>query len=93
MQRDRKRFSETSAGQQYSPFIDVIRDEVRRLNLMVEDFLSFAKNRPMPRRVLPADFLEDIVRLMSQEANAKNITIESNRHPADIEIEIGTTLF
>jgi hypothetical protein len=38
-------------------------------------------------------FLEDIVGLMSHEENEKNITIESNRYPADIEIEIGTTLF
>lgn len=88
MQRNRNRFSEPSAGQQDSHFIDVIRDEVRRLNLIVEDFLSFAKNRPMPRPVLLADFLEDIIRLMSQEANSKNITIESNCNPADIEIEM-----
>jgi signal transduction histidine kinase len=88
MQRENNRFSDPAPHQPDNRFIDVIWDEVRRLNLIVEDFLSFAKNRPMLRPVLLADFLEDIVRLMSQEANSKNITIENNRQPADIEIEI-----
>ncbi len=69
----------------------VIRDEIRRLNGIIEEFLSFSKSR----RLQLSDFsvtevLQKIVSLISEEASARGITIETKwRHaPAVIPMDI-----
>src|SRR5690606_10023476 len=69
----------------------VIRDEIRRLNGIIEEFLSFSKSR----RLELSDFsvtevLQKIVSLMSEEAKSRSITIETAWHlnPAVIPMDI-----
>jgi signal transduction histidine kinase len=56
----------------------VIRDEIRRLNGIIEEFLSFSKSR----RLELSDFsisevLQKIVALISEEAKSRGITLET----------------
>ncbi len=57
----------------------VIRDEIKRLNGIIEEFLSFSKSR----RLQLSDFsivevLQKIVSLIREEASTRGITIETN---------------
>lgn len=69
----------------------VIRDEIRRLNGIIEEFLSFSKSR----RLQLSDFslvevLQKIVSLIREEASARGITIETKWRlaPAVIPMDI-----
>lgn len=69
----------------------VIRDEIRRLNGIIEEFLSFSKSR----RLELSDFsvtevLQKIVSLISEEAKTKGITLETKWRlsPAVIPMDI-----
>lgn len=69
----------------------VIRDEIRRLNGIIEEFLSFSKSR----RLELSDFsvtevLQKIVSLMSEEARSKGIRLQTRWHisPAVIPMDI-----
>jgi len=69
----------------------VIRDEIRRLNGIIEEFLSFSKSR----RLQLSDFslieiLHKIVSLISEEAGARGVTIETRwrEAPAVIPMDI-----
>ncbi|PKN19368.1 MAG: hypothetical protein CVU71_07620 [Deltaproteobacteria bacterium HGW-Deltaproteobacteria-6] len=69
----------------------VIRDEIRRLNGIIEEFLSFSKSR----RLELSDFsvtevLQKIVSLISEEARARGITLETRWRlsPAVIPMDI-----
>ncbi len=55
----------------------IVRDEVRRLNGIIEDFLSLSRtNRPDLRQQPIADILERILFLVREEAQARSIQIE-----------------
>ncbi len=69
----------------------VIRDEIRRLNGIIEEFLSFSKSR----RLELSDFsvtevLQKIVSLISEEASTRGITLETKWQlsPAVIPMDI-----
>jgi signal transduction histidine kinase len=69
----------------------VIRDEIRRLNGIIEEFLSFSKSR----RLELSDFsvtevLQKIVSLISEEAKTRGITLETKWQlsPAVIPMDI-----
>ena len=57
---------------------EVIRDEINRLNHIIEEFLSFSKNRKLEfhRRDL-TDLLDQIVLLIREEAESEGVTIQT----------------
>ena len=56
----------------------VIRDEIRRLNAIIEEFLTFAKSRRLVLRDCPLqDLLQKILLLISTEAAAKGIELKT----------------
>lgn len=57
----------------------VIRDEIRRLNGIVEEFLSFSRSRRLEFREFPlTELLQKIVNLMSEEAEVKGIVLKTH---------------
>ncbi len=56
----------------------VIKDEIRRLNGIIEEFLNFSKSRRLEFSKLSiTEILQKIVNLMQEEASARGITIET----------------
>ncbi len=56
----------------------VIRDEIRRLNGIIEEFLTFSKSRRLDLHDFPvAEVLQKIVNLIQEEAAVANVTIET----------------
>lgn len=56
----------------------VIRDEVRRLNGIIEEFLAFSRTQRMELRNYPIeDVLRKLVSLVEEEARARGISIDS----------------
>ena len=67
----------------------VVRDEIRRLNAIIEEFLTFSKSR----RLELSDFsvtevLQKIVQLVNEEAVARNITLETKWPPGTMIISM-----
>ena len=57
----------------------VIRDEIRRLNGIIEEFLTFSKSRKLELRDCPVqEVLQKIVHLISADAAAKGIAIRTD---------------
>ena len=56
----------------------IIRDEIKRLNYIIEEFLSFSKSRKLEfhRRGL-TDLLDQIVLLIREEAESEGVTIQT----------------
>jgi signal transduction histidine kinase len=58
---------------------EVIRDEIRRLNGIIEEFLTFSKSRRLELHNYPAsEVLQKIVNLIAVEAAAKGIAVETD---------------
>lgn len=56
----------------------VIRDEIRRLNGIIEEFLSFSKTRRLELRNYPVtEVLQKIINLIREEAGSKGIAIKT----------------
>ncbi|MHB8136871.1 MAG: two-component system sensor histidine kinase NtrB [Smithellaceae bacterium] len=90
LKRDYSPSDEVKAGE-FQNLSGVIRDEIRRLNAIIEEFLSFSKSR----RLELSDFsvteiLQKIVSLISEEAKTRGITMETkwNLSPAVIPMDI-----
>lgn len=69
----------------------VIRDEIRRLNGIIEEFLSFSKSRRLEFSDFPVtEVLQKIVSLIEEEAKTRGITLETKWHlsPAVIPMDI-----
>ncbi|HPD56776.1 MAG TPA: ATP-binding protein [Smithellaceae bacterium] len=69
----------------------VIKDEIKRLNGIIEEFLSFSKSRRLELRDFSVtEILQKIVSLISEEAQARGITIETKwqQSPAVIPVDI-----
>ncbi len=78
-------------AQEFQNLSGVIRDEIRRLNGIIEEFLSFSKSR----RLEFSDFsvtevLQKIVSLIQEEAKTRGITLETKWRlsPAVIPMDI-----
>jgi signal transduction histidine kinase len=57
----------------------VIRDEIRRLNGIIEEFLTFSKSRRLELHDCPVqEVLQKIVNLISEEASAKGISLRTD---------------
>jgi signal transduction histidine kinase len=69
----------------------VIRDEIKRLNGIIEEFLAFSKSRRLELHNFSiTEVLQKIVSLIREEASARNVIIETKwRHaPAIIPMDI-----
>ena len=76
LQRLRAEF-EPAAGQEYRRMVDLMQGEVRRLNAIVEEFLSLARPIQLKReRVSVRALLEEIGRLVEPQAGPAGIKVE-----------------
>lgn len=72
---------------EFSHLVTVVREEIGRLNQIVEDFLGPARVKReefQPRRL--GDFLEQVVRLVREEAASRSIRMECRCQDPDVEI-------
>ena len=64
---------------EFEAMTGVIRDEIRRLNGIIEEFLTFSKSRRLELRDCPVqEILQKIVNLISAEAVTKGITLRTD---------------
>jgi signal transduction histidine kinase len=65
-------------AQEFKNLSTVIRDEIRRLNAIIEEFLSFSKIRRLElSNFSVTEVLQKIVSLIAEEAKSKGITLET----------------
>jgi signal transduction histidine kinase len=77
LQRLRAEFTPTQDAQDYTRFLTLMQEEVRRLNAIVEQFLSLARPLNLIREpIAVAPFLEELHTLMGAEATASRVRIE-----------------
>lgn len=77
-------------AEEYGEFIGVIREEIKRLNQIVDQFVLFSKPSKLTLTpVLLADVLEDIAVLFAEEARARGIAIrkEFDQHLPAVVID------
>jgi len=75
IQRLRVEF-EPAPREEYLRMVDLVQAEVRRLNAIVEEFLSLARPIPLkPGPVIVADLIDDVLGLVEPEARGASITI------------------
>ena len=92
-QRLKRDYSPADEGKarEFQNLSGVIRDEIRRLNGIIEEFLSFSKSRRLELRDFSVtEVLQKIVSLISEEAETRGITIETKWRfsPAVIPMDI-----
>ncbi|MFO7570476.1 MAG: ATP-binding protein [Smithellaceae bacterium] len=83
--------SDEAKAREFQNLSGVIRDEIRRLNGIIEEFLSFSKSRRLElRQFSVAEVLQKIVSLVREEAATRGITIETKwrQMPAIIPMDI-----
>ncbi len=65
----------------------VIRDEIRRLNQIIEEFLSLSRSRKLQfKRQNVTELLHQIVLLMGEEADSKGVAIHMDRYDTPIHV-------
>jgi signal transduction histidine kinase len=80
-QRLKRDFSPTDPEKvsDFQTMTGVIRDEIRRLNGIIEEFLSFSKSRRLELREYPiATVIQKILNLVQEEAKVKGIVMHAN---------------
>lgn len=92
-QRLKRDFSpdDPAKAQEFQNLSGVVRDEIRRLNGIIEEFLSFSKSRRLElSNFSVTEVLQKIVRLMQEEAASRDITLETRWQlsPAVIPMDI-----
>jgi signal transduction histidine kinase len=81
----------SSKAEDFNNLSGVIRDEIKRLDGIIEEFLSFSKSRRLELHDFSiTEILQKIVSLIREEASARGITIETKWQltPAIIPIDI-----
>ncbi len=76
---------------EFQTLAGVIRDEIRRLDGIIEEFLTFSKSRRLELHEYPvAEVLQKIVNLIREEATLKGITLETRYkdNPAIIPMDV-----
>jgi len=76
---------------EFQTLAGVIRDEIRRLDGIIEEFLTFSKSRRLELHEYPvAEVLQKIVNLIQEEAKLKRITLETRYkdNPAIIPMDV-----
>lgn len=79
-QRLKRDFTPLDSGkaEDYQSLSGVIKDEIKRLNGIIEEFLSFSKSRRLAfSNFSLTEVLQKIVNLIREEASARSITIET----------------
>jgi len=67
---------EEDKGQEFGRLTGVIRDEIRRLNVIIEDFLTFSRSRRLELREFSlTDVIQKLARLMGEEARVRGIAL------------------
>ena len=67
---------EEEKTQEFGRLTGVIRDEIRRLNVIIEDFLTFSRSRRLELREFSlTEVVQKLVRLMGEEARARGISL------------------
>jgi len=65
---------EEDKSQEFGRLTGVIRDEIRRLNVIIEDFLTFSRSRRLALREFSlTEVVQKLVRLMGEEASVRGI--------------------
>jgi signal transduction histidine kinase len=66
-------------SKEFTIMTGVIRDEIRRLNGIIEEFLTFSKSRRLELHDCPVqEVLEKITTLISEEASARGISLRTD---------------
>jgi two-component system sporulation sensor kinase A/two-component system, sporulation sensor kinase E len=76
LQRLRDEYQPAEGDAEYARVMDLMRDEIKRLNGIVEEFLSLA--RPLPLRPVaahPAELLHEVAALVEAEARARQVQL------------------
>jgi signal transduction histidine kinase len=92
-QRLKRDFTPLDSGKadDFQNLSGVIKDEIKRLNGIIEEFLSFSKSRRLELSYFSlTEILQKIVNLIREEASARGITIETKWRfsPAIIPMDI-----
>ncbi len=92
-QRLKKDFvpAESSKEENFNNLSGVIKDEIKRLNGIIEEFLSFSKSRRLELRDFSiTEILQKIVSLIREEAQDRGVIIETKwrESPAVIPVDI-----
>jgi len=83
--------SDEDKAREFQNLSGVIRDEIRRLNGIIEEFLSFSKTRRLELSQFSlTEVLQKIVNVIQEEATTRNIKIETRwrQMPAVIPMDI-----
>jgi signal transduction histidine kinase len=76
LQRLKGEFTPTQDPDDYARFLNLMQEEVRRLNSIVEQFLSLARPLKLqPEKLSVEEFLHDLTGLTTGEANASGVRI------------------
>jgi signal transduction histidine kinase len=77
LQRLKAEFTPTGDSEEYVHFLNLMQDEVRRLNTIVEQFLSLARPLKLNQEQIRVDeFLGEITTLLGADARASKVEIE-----------------
>lgn len=76
LQRLKAEFTPTSDGEEYAHFLNVMQNEVHRLNGIVEQFLSLARPLTLTEEAIPVEeFLREITTLMNADSRASKVAM------------------
>lgn len=82
MQRLKAEFTPVQDAGEYAHFLTLMQDEVRRLNRIVEQFLSLARPLELSLESIPVEeFIREVTTLLNAEARAANIKIDIDAEP------------
>jgi signal transduction histidine kinase len=82
MQRLKAEFTPVQDAGEYAHFLTLMQDEVRRLNRIVEQFLSLARPLQLSLESIPVEeFIREVTTLLNAEARAANIKIDIDAEP------------
>ena len=77
MQRLKAEFTPTQDAEEYAHFLNLMQNEVRRLNSIVEQFLSLPRPLQLTKEnIAIEDFLREVTTLPAADAQASNVNIE-----------------
>jgi signal transduction histidine kinase len=77
MQRLKAEFTPTEDVEDYSHFLNLMQNEVRRINAIVEQFLSLARPLELHReQIAVEEFIREVASLFAAEAKAAKVEIE-----------------
>ena len=77
LQRLKAEFTPTQDADDYARFLKLMQEEVKRLNAIVEQFLSLARPLKLePVKITPQEVLNELIVLTAGEANAANARVD-----------------